>query len=159
MDRDGCGGPGGRPGLHAPWSRRSGPGLLSPDPFRGGVKMHLFRSLPLAGLLLASAPLLSGALHGQLPAASPATAGMAGSSMAATRGAAALGINPAALALPSGPGWSLILPSASLLTGLDPVTGADLGNRSGETLSREERVEWLERIATAGRQRGQGGAN
>ena len=117
--------------------------------------MHRLRTLPLAALLLASAPL---ALQGQLPAASPATAGMAGSSMAATRGAAALGINPAALALPSGPGWSLILPSASVLTGLDPVTGADLGSRSGETLSREERVEWLERIASAGRQRGQAGA-
>lgn len=105
--------------------------------------------------LLASAPLLTAPLLAQLPAASPSTAGMGGSAMAAARGAAALGINPAALALPSGPGWSLVLPSGAALTGLDPVTGAEVGRRSGETLSREERVEWLERITAEGRQRGQ----
>lgn len=108
-----------------------------------------------AGLVLAGVLALPGGLHGQLPPASPATAGTAASSMASARGASALAINPAALALPSGPRWSLLFPSGSLQTGLDPVSGADLGRRSGETLSRDERVEWLERISSAGRQRGQ----
>lgn len=119
--------------------------------------MNTLRIVPLVGTFLASILPLAGALHGQLPPASPATAGTAGSSMAGARGAAALGINPAALALPSGPGWSLVLPSGSLLTGLDPVTGGDLG-RSGEAVSREERLEWLELISSAGMQRGQVGA-
>jgi len=106
-------------------------------------------------LLLAAAG--SGAsqpLVAQLPGASVSAPGMAGASMASARGAAALGLNPGALALPSSPGWSLTFPAASVLTGFDPIRGADLSARRGETLSSDERRKWLSRITQAGRQRG-----
>jgi hypothetical protein len=109
---------------------------------------------PILLLLALTAPGVAEPLVAQLPGPSASAPGMAGSSMASARGVAALGLNPAALALPSSPGWSLSFPSASFLSGLDPIRGTDLSGNGGKTLSFEERRDWLERITRAGGQRG-----
>lgn len=101
--------------------------------------------------------LLPGTAASQLPVATPSFHGSGESSSALLRGAGALAGNPAALALPSNPRWSLAFPTASLLVGLEPVTGADLRRWGGQRLPESERGRWLDRITAAGEQRGRAG--
>lgn len=98
-----------------------------------------------------------GGVAAQLPVASPSFRGTAASSAASLRGAGGLAANPAALALPTSPRWSLVLPSGSLLTALDPVTGRDLGRWGGKRVPEAERERWLQRITSAGGERGAAG--
>lgn len=107
--------------------------------------------------LVALQLLLPAVATSQLPVATPSFHGLGGSGMAVLRGAGAVAGNPAALALPSNPRWSLALPSASLLVGLEPVTGADLRRWGGRRLPEAERERWLDRIADEGEQRGRAG--
>lgn len=109
--------------------------------------------------LVALQVLLPRVAAAQLPVATPSFHGLGESGMAILRGAGAVAGNPAALALPSNPVWSLAFPSASLLVGMEPVTGADLRRWGGRRLPEAERERWLDRIASEGEQRGRVGGD
>jgi hypothetical protein len=97
---------------------------------------------------------LANPLAGQVPTASAAWMGTGQNYVAAVRGFGAIGLNPARMAMPGNPGWSLSIPAAQAGFGLDPIGLADLADYSGETLPDDVREEWLERIIENGGQRG-----
>ncbi len=128
------------------------PGLL---PLRAAVG-RAGPALPAAAVLGGLATLLLGAppLAAQAPPTGPASAGAPVPAVARARGAGAVAVNPAGLALPGGA--AVILPSADVLVDLTPVTLQDLGRWSGRTVPASVRERWLEGIEAAGGEDGRG---
>ena len=85
----------------------------------------------------------------------PGDAGVLGVGEGATatvRGPAALGVNPAGLALDRR--FRVVLLPVTLGTGLDPVTVGDLRDASDRRLTDDEKAAWIDRIARAGGETG-----
>lgn len=95
---------------------------------------------------------------GQLPGASAAIPATGYAYAARARGAVAVGANPAGLGMPDSPRWSLVLPAFTLRTGLGPVTLGDLNRFDGETVPRQVKLQWQERIEKGGTERGRAAA-
>lgn len=111
------------------------------------------KTLPISAAVLA---LLVGAVAAaaQLPQASAATLDRGHDPTAVGGGFAAIASNPAGLALPESPSFSMVLPSVSASAGLGPVTLGDLTDWEGRLLPVAAKNEWLGLIAESGRQTG-----
>ncbi|MEX2049053.1 MAG: DUF5723 family protein [Gemmatimonadota bacterium] len=111
------------------------------------MKTHLSAALVLLASIHASA-------SAQLTQASAAALGLGNNMTASARGFAAVANNPAGLAHPASPGFSLaILPIAADL-GLGPIAPSDLADYEGQLIPTNIKTEWLDRIATSGSQSG-----
>lgn len=102
-----------------------------------------------------AAALIAAPVSAQLPHASASALGLGFNNTASARGFAAIAANPAGLAHPDSPMFSLNIPAINARTGLGPVTLADLALFSDEVVPFATRTDWLERVAESG---GQGGA-
>ena len=100
--------------------------------------------------------LTAGPAAAQLPTASAAALGVGDNYSAAVVGFAAVGANPARLGLPSGPSWSLSIPSIGVHEGAHPVGLGDLDKYAGQMVPASQREEWLLEIARSGGQAGNG---
>lgn len=109
---------------------------------------------PLLRVLPALALLVAAPVAGQLPGASAASPGHGYAYTALARGASAVGVNPAGLAMTGTLTWSLVAPAIGLGTGMEPVTTGDLAEHQGQTLPGGVKEAWLDRITDAGGQRG-----
>ena len=106
-------------------------------------------TLPLA---LACAPALS--LSAQLPSASATALGLADNYTALARGFNAVAWNPAMLAMPGNPSFSLgILPLRGT-AGIGPITLADVAGHESRFLDDAVKHEWLDRIIANGGEQG-----
>lgn len=105
------------------------------------------------GASLAGALLLPAAARAQLPNASAAAFAL-GSYVGAARGADAVAWNPANLALPGGPAFSLRALAGGGVSGLAPISWSDVSGWGDQTLPVEVRTAWLARVSAAGRQTG-----
>jgi hypothetical protein len=101
----------------------------------------------LGGLLLGA-----GGLSAQLPQASAATLDRGFDPTAHGGGFAAIASNPAGLARPDAPSFSMTLPSVAVQAGLGPVTWSDLADWAGELLDEPTRSAWMDRVAAEGSQ-------
>ena len=90
----------------------------------------------------------------QLPSASAVALGSGDNYTALARGYNAVAWNPAGLAMPGNPGFSLTILPVRGSGGLGPVTVSDVANFSGTTIPDDVKASWLERIAAAGGERG-----
>jgi hypothetical protein len=99
------------------------------------------------------------AAPGAAQLANPSTAalGMGENYTAAARGVAALAWNPAGLALTGGPGTSALAGTVRVISGLGPVTLADLASFQGEVVPENVRRQWVSQIAREGGQTGAAG--
>ena len=86
-----------------------------------------------------------GAASGQLPSASTATLGTANNYTALARGFTAIALNPAGLAMPGNPGFSLSFPTfpVEARAGLDALTISDVNEFEGVALPDSARDAWL----------------
>ncbi|MDX2193215.1 MAG: hypothetical protein NW201_07665 [Gemmatimonadales bacterium] len=109
--------------------------------------MTTIRLAATATLLLAPAPLAA-----QVVQASARGAGMADAYGALARGAAAAFYNPALLGLRDNPGFTLLLPSASVTGGAGPITLRDYRDYQGLVVPDAVKREWLNRIPAGGTQ-------
>lgn len=121
------------------------------------------RSVAVAALAAASAgvagPLAAHAAAAQLPAAIP-SALVAGRGVAASaRGFGAIAVNPAGLAMPDGPRFSLSVVPLLVENGIGPVGLGDLARAGGKLLAPATKEEWLSKIATDEGQTGPLGAS
>ena len=87
---------------------------------------------------------------GQLPSASTASMATANNYTALARGFAAIALNPAGLAMPGNPGWSLALPTIEAREGLNALTLNDLATYEGIALPLATKDEWLQSVITEG---------
>ncbi len=94
----------------------------------------------------------------QLQSASSAGLGTADNYTALARGFAALGLNPAALALPTSPGFSLAVIPVRVRSGIDPVTLGDLKDFEGRQIPDATKNDWLGRISASGGEHALAGA-
>lgn len=101
-----------------------------------------------AGLLVAFPSVLAA----QLPNASAAAHGLAGNFTAIARGYEAVAWNPANLAMPGRPFFSIGLAMAGGSMGLDPVDFRALHKFSGVLVDSLTRVEWINRARLSGGQ-------
>lgn len=90
----------------------------------------------------------------QLPNASAAAFGMGGNFTAIARGYEAVAWNPANLAMPNRPMFSMGLIVFGGSAGLDPIDVKMLHSFSGQVVDSATRVSWLEQVRLAGGQRG-----
>lgn len=90
----------------------------------------------------------------QLASAGAASLGLGDNYTALARGRNAVAWNPANLALPDGPSFSLALAPVRVSAGISPITTADLKQVEGAVIPASVKEEWLARITEAGRQRG-----
>ncbi len=81
---------------------------------------------PLSTLALAALLMVGQPASAQLRSASSAMMGTGGNYTALARGFGAVGINPAGLAMPGSPDFSLTFPSIRGRTGLNPISFSDL---------------------------------
>ncbi len=93
----------------------------------------------------------------QLRSASSAMMGTGNNYTALARGFGAVGINPAGLAMPGGPGFSMTFPSIRGRSGLNPITLADLKDYEDALIPASVKEGWLQDIASEGAQTGFGG--
>lgn len=105
-------------------------------------------------LLLSLAAALPRASAAQIPQASAAALGLGNNVTAAARGFAAVANNPAGLAHPGSPGFSLAIPAVGVQTGLGPIELSDLADWEGELLPAATKAEWLQRVVASGGQTG-----
>jgi hypothetical protein len=101
---------------------------------------------------------LPGSGSAQLPQATAAALGLGFNMTASARGFAAVANNPAGLAHPASPGFSLAIPAIAIQTGLGPVELGDFADWQGELLTDPVKAEWLQRIVDSGGQSGTVGA-
>ncbi len=106
-----------------------------------------------AAALLAAAP--AGA---QLPPTAAASLGTAGNYTALARGFSAIAVNPANLALPGNPAYSLTLLPVEVEWGLAPIGFGTLADYEGKRVPESTRLDWLRAIRGAGRLTGDSGA-
>src|SRR5919206_1206998 len=90
----------------------------------------------------------------QLPSASAVPLAPGKTYTARARGYNAVAWNPAGLAMPGNPGFSLTVLPVRGSGGLGPITLSDVANFSGATIPDEVKASWFERIAAAGGERG-----
>lgn len=102
-----------------------------------------------AALILAGSATVAAA---QLPNASTAAFGMAGNFTAIARGYEAVAWNPANLAMPGRPAFSLGLAMAGGTAGLDPIDAKMLSDFSGRLIDSATRVSWVDKARLAGGQ-------
>src|SRR5919206_5228981 len=86
----------------------------------------------------------------QLPSASAVALGTGDNYTALARGYNAVAWNPAGLAMPGNPGFSLTILPVRGSGGLSPITLSDVADFSGTTIPDDVKASWLERIAAAG---------
>lgn len=115
------------------------------------------RLLPMAGALLLSILLPGGRAEAQLPSPSAAFLGMGENHTAIARGADAVSLNPAGLAMPDGPMASASFLALRAVGGLGPIGLGDLARFDGREVPDEVRLRWLERITAAGSEEGSAG--
>lgn len=95
----------------------------------------------------------SRALGAQLPSSSAAGYGMAGNYTAMARGYEAVALNPANLAMPGRPIFSIGLGIVGGTVGMDPVGFGMLHDYSGLVVDSAVRSSWVDLVRAAGRQR------
>lgn len=118
-------------------------------------RAQILRALACAGLLAVSAAPAAA----QLPGASARAFGLGENFTALARGYNAVAWNPAGLALPGNPGFSIaILPTRGIV-GLDPVTLSDFKEYEDELVPADVKSDWLDEIIEEGSQQGNGGAD
>jgi hypothetical protein len=115
------------------------------------MRTHL--SVSMRGAAVAVA-LLSSAAAAQLPNASTAAFGMGGNFTAIARGYEAIRWNPANLAMPGRPLFSLGVGIGGGNTGTEPIDLTTLHKYSGGDVDSVTRVSWVEQARLAGGQRG-----
>ena len=103
------------------------------------------------GLLLSG---VASAAAAQLPNASTAAFGMAGNFTAVARGYEAVAWNPANLAMPGRPFFSMGVGIVGGSTGLEPIDFRALHEFSGRLVDSATKVSWIEQARLAGGQRG-----
>ncbi len=116
------------------------------------VTIRLLSAFALAAVLVVGQP-----ASAQLKSASSAVMGTGNNYTALARGFGAVGINPAGLAMPGGPGFSMTIPSARAQFGLSPIGLADLKEYENTLIPPSVKEEWLREIASQGSQVGGGG--
>lgn len=94
----------------------------------------------------------------QLTNPSAASVGMAGSYTVMARGLSAAYWNPAGLAMPGSPGFSISILPVNAIAGLDPVSLSDIAEYDDTIIPNEVKQEWLDEIVAEGSQQGNGGA-
>lgn len=90
----------------------------------------------------------------QLPSASVAAHGMGGNFTALARGYEAVAWNPANLAMPNRPGFSLGLIILGGSAGLDPIDVTMLHSFSGKVVDSATKVSWVQQARLAGGEKG-----
>jgi hypothetical protein len=115
------------------------------------------RSIGIVALALVG----GGPAAAQLPSASARALGMGDSYTALARGYSTVAWNPAGLAMPDGPGTSLVvlLPVVRSGAGVGPIGAGEFSRRGGELLSDDVKRRWFARIAGAGSERGAASAD
>ena len=108
----------------------------------------------LMSCLVGALAVVPGLLRAQLPNASAAAHGMAGNFTAIARGYEAVAWNPANLAMPGRPLFSIGLGIIGGSLGLDPVDFRALAGFSGDTVPVHVRQEWVELARLSGGQHG-----
>jgi hypothetical protein len=108
------------------------------------------RRVGLAAVFLANAAITAGA---QLPNASAAAFGMGGNFTAIARGYEAIAWNPANLAMPGRPFFSIGLGIAGGSAGMDPIDVTALSAFGGKVVDAATRVTWVDKVRLAGSQR------
>ena len=111
---------------------------------------------PLVSSLRATAlvVVVSGVASGQLANASTAATGLGGAYTARAQGYNAVYWNPANLAMPGNPGFSLTFGAVDGNAGIKPLDYTSLSKYFGKTIPREVREEWLTDIEAEGAERG-----
>jgi hypothetical protein len=94
----------------------------------------------------------------QLPQASATALALGYNMTASARGFAAVANNPAGLAHPGSPGFSLAFLPIAAETGLGPVTLSDFVDFEGQLMPASAKNDWLDRVIAAGGQAGSVGA-
>lgn len=91
----------------------------------------------------------------QLPSASAADLALGDNVTALARGFSAVASNPAGLAMPGNPGFSLAAVPVRLSQGLDPVTLGDLADWDGRVIPPGVKEAWLQDVEAEGGQSGE----
>lgn len=99
----------------------------------------------LSGMVLIAAP-----ASAQLPQASSAALGLGFNMTAASYGFSAVANNPAGLAHPNSPAFSLAIPSIIGEAGVGPVTLAELKEWEERVVPDNVKDDWIQRIAASG---------
>jgi hypothetical protein len=97
----------------------------------------------------------AGTAGAQLPSASPAALGMGDNYTAVARGFGAVAWNPANLALPGNPRFSLAILGLRGSSDLGPISTSDVARYQGVALPDDVREAWMQRIETQGGEQGQ----
>src|SRR5213594_2277644 len=105
------------------------------------------RRVALAALMLSSGTIPAAA---QLPNASAAAFGMGGNFTAIARGYEAVAWNPANLAMPGRPFFSIGVGIAGGTAGMDPIDLTALHAFSGKVIDSVTRVAWIDKVRLAG---------
>jgi hypothetical protein len=101
---------------------------------------------------------ISSAASAQLSNASTAATGLGGAYTARAQGYNAVYWNPANLAMPGNPGFSLSIGAFDGQAGLRPIDASKLAPYSGKMVPRSIREQWLVDVEAEGAQRGNAGA-
>ena len=107
----------------------------------------------LSGILL-GLPGLPSVAAAQTTSPLPQAVGMGGSYVALARGFAAVAWNPAGLAMPDNPSFSLSLLPITVTTGVDPIGFSEFTGYDGQPIPHETRRRWLEEITAEGGESG-----
>ncbi len=110
---------------------------------------HLLAARAFALLALSARPILA-----QLPSASAPALGMADNYIALATGSNAVAWNPAMLAMPGHPRYSIAILPVRGNASLAPVSILDIARYRGEFITDGVKQEWLRRIAARGAQAG-----
>lgn len=99
-------------------------------------------------------PLADRLAGAQLASAAPSTLVVGHAATATARGIGAVAANPAGLAMPGGPRWSVSLAPLQVENGLGPLGLGDFARAGGQVLATATKEDWLDRIAADGGQTG-----
>jgi hypothetical protein len=113
--------------------------------------LHVSARAASAAMILLTIP---DAAPAQLPTASSAAVAMGGNFTAIARGFEAIALNPANLAMPGRPGFSLGVAIAGANAGMAPIDLNALHKFSGRLVDSVTRVSWVDQSKLAGGQRG-----